>query len=873
MNGRAITERLRQAVTLQNDGDLDGAEAIYLEVLTRAPKQPDALHLLALIALARDRPGAAVDWAERACAAAPTVANFRNTAGEARRRTGDITAAESSFVQAIKLDPGMAMAYRNLALVQAARGDDAAAWSSVSRALALRLDFPEALLTAAQLAVRRHDLVNIDALAARLVAYCGDWLDARVTLSAGKVALASAALEQGDPAAAEALSREAIAYCPDVGPAWNNLGVALREQERIEAAEFALTVALACSPDDDRQATNLAALLREDDRLDEAEGYLRALLESDPENVGGRFMLARVLLQRGDYAAGWPLFESRWEYRGEAPPGGQETLWRGEALAGKSLLVVGEQGFGDNLQTLRFVPAAADRAAATVLVVAAPLVELARRALSGRRVDVTSEFPARRFDFFCPLFSLPRALAVARPEQVDGAAYLVADARKRQHFRQRLAGCAGLKVGLAWRGADHFGNRRRAVPEAAWAPVLSIPGIDFVSLQHDRGPPPTGDTELLDLADAVEDFDDLAALIAELDLVISIDSAPAHLAGGLGVPTWVIVPRVRDWRWGNATDVASPWYASMRLFRQHRPADWAEPLAAIAEALAARCGGRPEEARRHSGDSPVPAERTLRRHDFPWLVADCRHGVLRVPLLDRYIGRSLLVYGEYSEAELACCRDWIRPGDTVLDIGANIGALAVPLARRVGRGGRLLAFEPQASIFACLQANLRENGLDWAEARHAAVGAENAEIDVPCPDLRRSGNFGGVELGAPTPGASCVRVDVVTIDSLELDACRLIKVDVEGAESAVLAGARRTLCRCRPVLHVECDRPSNWPALRDLLVQCGYRIYAERPPLFSSDNYRKIAADFFPNMVSGNLLCIPVEWPSLAGRREVLTAP
>ena len=240
---------------------------------------------------------------------------------------------------------------------------------------------------------------------------------------------------------------------------------------------------------------------------------------------------------------------------------------------------------------------------------------------------------------------------------------------------------------------------------------------------------------------------------------------------------------------------------------------------------------------------------------------DCRHGKLTYLLNDAYIGRSLDVYGEYSEGEIDLFRQLLRPGDVAIDIGANIGALTVPMARLVQPDGAIVAFEPQRAIFEVLCNNLRLNGLANVQALRRAAGSTMGSIRVPPLDYRRTDNFGGVALG----GADGEEVQLVTIDSLNLPRLRLLKVDVEGMEHDVISGARATIARLKPAGYVENDRAENSRALISLLFEVGYRLWWHITPLFNPRNFFRHPRDVFGEVVSFNMLGFPrADAPSLA---------
>jgi FkbM family methyltransferase len=241
---------------------------------------------------------------------------------------------------------------------------------------------------------------------------------------------------------------------------------------------------------------------------------------------------------------------------------------------------------------------------------------------------------------------------------------------------------------------------------------------------------------------------------------------------------------------------------------------------------------------------------------------DCRHGKLMYLLNDAYIGRSLDVYGEYSEGEIDLFRQLLRPADVAMDVGANIGALTVPMAKLVQPGGgAIVAFEPQRAIFDILCNNLRLNGLANVSAFRRAAGSTSGTIRVPPLDYQRTDNFGRVALG----GGSGDEVQLVTIDSLALPRLRLLKVDVEGMEQDVITGARATIERLKPAVYVENDRAERSRQLISLLFDVGYRLWWHITPLFNPDNFFGHPRDVFGEVVSFNMIGFPrADAPALA---------
>ncbi len=356
-----------------------------------------------------------------------------------------------------------------------------------------------------------------------------------------------------------AAHRRAIALKADFPEAYTNLGNALKGQGNIAAAIAACRQAIALNPD-----------------LPDAHHNL-----------------SLTLLLNGEFAEGWREYEWRWQTKQLRPRGFAQPLWSGEAVDGRVLLLHAEQGYGDMIQFCRYVPLVAARGR-VVLEAPRALVRLFSGLAGVERIVVQGD-PLPAFDLHCPLLSLPRAFATTLETIPGGVPYLGTDPAQVSAWRDRLAGLARLRVGLVWAGEPRATDRirgavdrRRSISLGHFARLAGVGGIAFVSLQkgeaaaQTRSPPPG--LRLHDWTGELEDFADTAALIAALDLVISVDTAVVHLAGALGKPVWLLNRFDTDWRWLLDRE-DSPWYPTLRLFRQHRPGDWAGVLERVAAAL------------------------------------------------------------------------------------------------------------------------------------------------------------------------------------------------------------------------------------------------------------------------------------------------
>lgn len=248
-------------------------------------------------------------------------------------------------------------------------------------------------------------------------------------------------------------------------------------------------------------------------------------------------------------------------------------------------------------------------------------------------------------------------------------------------------------------------------------------------------------------------------------------------------------------------------------------------------------------------------------------LVDARHGRLIYNRFDQYVGRSVETYGEFSELELQFLLSGVAEGDVVVEVGANIGSHTVALAAKVGSSGRVLAFEAQRIVHQALCGNLALNSIANAMAYHAALGDTEGQLSVPAVDYARPANFGGISV---RPAGEGEPVPAWRLDGMgQLPRLKLMKIDVEGMEAAVIRGAADTIARLKPALYVENDRVEKSAELIELITSLGYRCYWHRPPLFNPDNFFRVADNIFPNLISVNMLCLHESRPAVDGLREV----
>jgi Flp pilus assembly protein TadD len=389
---------------------------------------------------------------------------------------------------------------------------------------------------------------------------------------------------------------------PDHANATLNLGVIRQSLGHLEEAETLYRRARALGADEPRVCNNLALALAELGDLDSAETVCRDALVANSNYAEAAVNLGMILLMQFRLDEGWPWYEARWRVppllsMAQLPV---ETRWTGaEPVAGKTILLLGEQGFGDVLQFCRYAPMVAGLGTRVILVVPETLRRL-MHSLPGVAQVVSQDDALPAFDRHCPLMSLPMAFATTAENIPCQVPYLAADPDAIAAWHSiipprgvQVTGSSGLRIGLVWAGASrpqqpHAAaiDRRRSMKLAQMAPLGAQSGNVFVSLQ--LGPPAsqieTAPFPLIDVADRLNDFADTAALVAALDLIITVDTSVAHLAGALGKPIWLLSRHDACWRWGRDRD-DSPWYPTMRLFRQTTPGDWAGVMERVAASL------------------------------------------------------------------------------------------------------------------------------------------------------------------------------------------------------------------------------------------------------------------------------------------------
>jgi tetratricopeptide (TPR) repeat protein len=571
--GHAQTLHLLGLIEHQCGRSDDAIQRIRMAI-ARDGRDPAFHHNLGNILRALDRPAEALTCYEHAIALAPGSVDTLYNLGNICQDLGRTERAIGFFERALRLRPDAVELHNNLgtALQSAGRLDEATA--CYRRALALRPDTVETLDNLAGALQAQGQLEEAQACCERALTLRPKRVESHIGL--GFVLRAQGRLEE-----AVVRYRRALALAPDRPETHNNLGVALVELGRLDEAITHHERALAVQPAGAEMHYNLGSALQRQGRYAEALACYERALALKPDYARAHLNRSLVLLLTGNLDEGWPEYKWRFAVNGYYR-NFDRPLWSGKPLLGQRILVHAEQGFGDTIQFIRFVPAIAERGGSVVLEVPPSLVRLARTVAGADQVVAAGD-PLPAFDCHCPLLSLPRVLKTNLATIPNAVPYLSVPVETSAVWAERVATAPGLRVGIVWAGTT-----QGAIDLQLLQPLWEVTGISWFSLQVGAASPGLSSLDgvkIVDLAPWLTDFAETAAAIRHLDLVISVDTSVAHLAGALGRQIWVLLPHVPDWRWLLDRD-DSPWYPTARLFRRRKAGDWPDMAHAVAEALA-----------------------------------------------------------------------------------------------------------------------------------------------------------------------------------------------------------------------------------------------------------------------------------------------
>jgi len=545
---------LEQALVVANthhrEGRLADAETIYRRVLDKHPKQIQALEGLGAIGVATGRHAEALGWMQQVLATDPRNDRVLNNYGMALRGLGRQDDAIAAFRQALAINPHSSMTLMNLGalLVQSGRADEAI--GVLNQAVAQAGNNPEPYN-----------------------------------------ALANALSDLGRAAEAEHVYLAALQVSPNNPRLLFNLANLYLRADRVEEAERTYRAAIAADPNYFDPYHNLGHAYTELGQHDKAAACFRKGVQLRPRDYNPHMSLGMSLMALGEYREGWVEYQWRLQDHNQLPPRDfAKPRWNGEALNGRTLLLCSEQGAGDTLMFMRYMPMLKQRGAKVIIECLAPLKRLFENQPDAVPVYVKGEkLPA--FDFYIAPIDLPLIFGTTLDTIPAEVPYLLPPTVE-QLPSIRLAKTTNKRVGLVWNGnPQQRHNAYRSIPLELLGPLLDVPGCDFYSLQYGAT---QADLERAGVADRLQllgddrivDFWGLAGLMSQMDLIVSVCTGPCHLAGALGLRTWTLLRFSAEWRWLSGRD-DSPWYPTMRLFRQSRRGDWVELVDRVAQALRA----------------------------------------------------------------------------------------------------------------------------------------------------------------------------------------------------------------------------------------------------------------------------------------------
>ena len=529
------------------------AEASLLNTLQLSPKNISAIEFLSAIYRQMQRPAKAIECLEHLLQIQPNYVPAIVSKSMIQSELGQVLEAERGYRMAMHLDPNSADAHVGLGVLLADHRHYAEACELFSKAIAI-----------APNSAQFHSN------------------------------LGNAQREMGQFGSAEASLQKAIELNPDEVSAHHNLGKLYTDLGKLNQAVDHYRRAMSLEPNNANAQVGLGSVFAMQGNFNDAEDCFQQALAVDPKMAQSHFNLSLIHLVRGDLEQGFQGYEYRWQTSSFSPRGLPQPMWNGDTLPGKTVLIHCEQGLGDTLQFCRYIQLVRQRFGRVVLEAPRSLLPLLRTC---RGVDclIAAGDELQDFDFQSPLLSLPRIMGTTLQSLPVNVPYLSADQDRVDKWRKMLGPKHGLRIGIAWRGnPSHQCDRDRSIPLTAFESLAKIDGVTLVSLQKGHGDDDViairNQIGLLDFGIELDlhggAFMDTAAIMLNVDLVITVDSAPAHLAGALGVPVWLALSRVADWRW-LLDRQDSPWYPTMRLFRQSIAGDWHDVFRRMTDQLRA----------------------------------------------------------------------------------------------------------------------------------------------------------------------------------------------------------------------------------------------------------------------------------------------
>jgi len=579
-----FTKALEKAEALFLAGRLDDAETEYLVILQTNPTHHQALYSLGTIAYRRGNLKSAIELVEQAIDNGPKLPKFQNTLGLLYEEAGQTEKALNCYRTALDIKPDYAEALHNIAILALTKGDYQTASEYAKKALTAEPGFPQACNTLGFCLQQQGHLQDAAVFFNKAVELKPDYAEAYNHLG---VLLT----DQSNYIEAVDAFEKALLIDPEYAELYNNIAIAKKNLRAFDEAIKYLNKAIQLEPDFYQAYQNLANSLRSKGLLEEALQYYNRAIELNPDYAEAHWNRCLTLLLNGDLAEGFKQYQCRIEPSLEIityPHAYDKPKWDGRPINGKTIFIHYEQGFGDNIQFIRFLPMLKAIGATVLFEAREPMLDLLKDFPGiDRLIEAQLENPVTEdFDFYAALMDLPAIFQTDTESIPANIPYLSADKERSEKWKQRFA-TDDFKVGIVWAGKpSHDDDTNRSCKLSNFAPLASIDGIKLYSLQ--KGGPAEQihqfDIEIENLAPDLLSFADTAAAIENLDLVISVDTAVLHLAAAMGKPTWGLIQYSPDWRWMlNRTD--SPWYPTLKLFRQKNYADWKDVFEEVKQKL------------------------------------------------------------------------------------------------------------------------------------------------------------------------------------------------------------------------------------------------------------------------------------------------
>lgn len=573
-----------QGLNHHRQGQLAEAESQYRQVLTANPHHSDSMHMMGVIALQVGKLGLAVQLLGEAARLKPNDAVIASNLASAFRRAGRPHDALASARRAIELAPGFNDAQQNLVNILEDMNRYSEAAEMIENFIAAYGENAELYLRLANFYIKSNQPIKaVDVLYDML------GMDPLSTAAYTNLGVAFRRLDRLDDAMVA--YRTGLALAPHDNGLLNNYGIILKDSDQTEEAVDCFRRALETQPNAGNTWLNLSLAQNELMNTDEAIRAARRAVATEPDLPPAHTALSMSLLMRGEFTEGFAEYE--WRSRMADFPSPKRRFptpaWRGEDPRGRTFIVHDEQGLGDSIQFVRYAQVLTAMGARVFLECNSQLVRLLGR-MTGIEGVIKRFGTLPPHDYHASLLSLPHCLGTTLETIPTVTQYLTAEPDLTAIWRKQLSGYTGLKVGLIWAGNPEFkADRLRSPGLKAFRSLCDLPGITLFALQKGAGRDDLKDADWLpphfvDLNEQIEDFADTAAIMMNLDLIITSCTGPAHLAGALGRQTWTVIPFSPDWRWMEKR-LDTPWYPTMRLFRQDRRGDWTAVMEHLTAAL------------------------------------------------------------------------------------------------------------------------------------------------------------------------------------------------------------------------------------------------------------------------------------------------